>query len=217
MAKKMMVCFLATAFLAMFGCATTQLTNRTCRFNSRDTAVDHFGVEENVYEREVVEQYWQKKNWTNFPVSERKDLMSDVEDMAEDQYRSFVWVAYYRCMDRKGFVPVKNKNRYGPRVWRAKGSLSELDRLVKVPEETNYECLIDRECNKGFFCDMDRHVCSQDENSVAVVTSGCTKDIDCKGDRICEEGTCVSPVSLAPAPEAEEPSETPSLELPQSP
>lgn len=38
---------------------------------------------------------------------------------------------------------------------------------------------------------------------------GCTKDTDCKGDRICEAGVCVSPAQPPPSPTAAPPLETP--------
>jgi hypothetical protein len=37
----------------------------------------------------------------------------------------------------------------------------------------------------------------------------CTKDTDCKGDRVCEAGKCMSPAALPPAPPAPPGSETP--------
>lgn len=38
---------------------------------------------------------------------------------------------------------------------------------------------------------------------LAFAQSGCTKDTDCKGDRICEAGRCVSPQAPAPTPAPE--------------
>src|SRR5262249_25707279 len=35
-----------------------------------------------------------------------------------------------------------------------------------------------------------------------VVSAGCTKDTDCKGDRICERGTCVAPPPVVAVPDA---------------
>ncbi len=43
----------------------------------------------------------------------------------------------------------------------------------------------------------------------ALASAQCTKDTDCKGDRVCEAGKCTSPVSLPPAPPAPPGSETP--------
>ncbi len=43
---------------------------------------------------------------------------------------------------------------------------------------------------------------------VLLADTGCTKDTDCKGDRVCEAGICVSPVPMAPAPFPEPPPST---------
>jgi hypothetical protein len=39
--------------------------------------------------------------------------------------------------------------------------------------------------------------------SVASAAPGCTKDSDCKGDRVCEKGTCSAPKVTTPEPEPE--------------
>ena len=216
MAPKIMILVLVASFSVISGCATTATGSSidTCRIQSKRAPVNYFGVDESAYEHEVVEQYWQKKNWGGLPVSERKDLMSDMEDMAEDQYRSVRWVEYYRCMDERGFVLTKNE--YQTKIWRKKSQVSDEER-VEVPERPDFECLIDRECDNGFSCDVDRHICSQDKRFVPVVAAGCTKDTDCKGDRICEEGVCVNPLTTDPDPESEESSDNQSSQIPQSP
>ncbi|MDP1825476.1 MAG: hypothetical protein Q8L48_19615 [Archangium sp.] len=39
--------------------------------------------------------------------------------------------------------------------------------------------------------------------TLLVLAAGCEKDTDCKGDRICEAGSCVSPGARPPAPDAD--------------
>lgn len=41
--------------------------------------------------------------------------------------------------------------------------------------------------------------------SALLAQSGCTKDTDCKGERVCEEGRCVNPTPTAPPPPAPTP------------
>jgi hypothetical protein len=51
--------------------------------------------------------------------------------------------------------------------------------------------------------------------STALATSSvCTKDTDCKGDRICQQGQCTAPVVTAPAYPAYAPSPSPSTAAP---
>ena len=51
-----------------------------------------------------------------------------------------------------------------------------------------------------FVCLLRPGVGQAQEQATAV--PGCYKDTDCKGDRICEQGTCVSPAPASPAPTA---------------
>jgi hypothetical protein len=51
----------------------------------------------------------------------------------------------------------------------------------------------------------------------ALASAQCTKDTDCKGDRVCEAGKCTSPVALPPAPPAPPGSEAPAGVAPVAP
>jgi hypothetical protein len=180
--------------LQFWGCMDPTLNKalQKCKSESQQMINTRFNTNEDAYSREVVTEYWQKGGWDGLPVSERKDLMSDTEDTAEQHYQSVQESVLFEFMAENGFV-VSRHYPYRPYRWQVEKNIATED-IVKIP--TPVDCLINRECDPGFECE--RQVCISVRSNAVSTTNGkekwgCSKDTDCKGDRICEQGHCINP------------------------
>ena len=185
------------------GCPTAPVAVREASQSCQEEASAHFnGLRENDYQDVVVAEHWEKGHWENLAVSMRKDLMDIAEDKAEDHYRIAWRNILISCMSQKGYAGIKPPGN--PVVyWYSQDEISPQNRVE--PRKT-VECLIDRECSSGFICDLTVNECIEKAPAVSVPKNagGCLKDVDCKGDRICEEGVCVNPSPVDSDSETEE-------------